>query len=298
VKFHLLSSRGTKELNQVQARLLAGEEPDWLSRDLKEAIDRGEFPSWTLCYQIMGEEDGYANPLAFDCTKVWPHLQYPLFEIGSITLNRNPLDQFTEVEQAAFSPLRVPPGIGFSPDKLLQGRLHIYDDAQYHRIGPNFMQLQVNKPRDATNTMYLGGNMRLDTKDNFPHYFPSSFGGPQPDPSNLELPLKCDGPAGYYDYPNEGSYQDYYKQPAALCALLNSSDKNNLSYNISSSLEKVPEEIVRKVLIHLNKIDKQLGRSVEQLWKAKLDNTAKKTEAELVRFELSGLLRSVAKSSQ
>jgi catalase len=299
VKFHIISPHGEKGLNSVQAKLIAGEDPNWLSTDLREAINRGDYPTWRFCCQIMTEEEGYRNPIAFDCTKAWSHKDYPLIDIGTITLNKNPIDHFTQVEQSAFSPARVPPGIGFSPDKLLQGRLLIYDDAQYHRIGPNFKQLPINRPHNVEpNTMYVGGNMHLDVKEKFPHYFPSSFGGPNLDPSKAELPLRCDGPVNFYDYPLEGTDADYYDQPGEFYRLMISADKINTCYNIATSLEKVSKEIVEKVLPHLYKIDNHLGQTVEELWKSKLEGTAKRTDAELLCKDLKGILIPGTKGSQ
>jgi catalase len=299
VKFHILSPGGAKGLNAVQAKLIAGEDPNWLSRDLREAIDRGDYPTWRFCCQIMKEEEGYRNPIAFDCTKSWSHKDYPLIDIGKITLNRNPIDHFSEVEQSAFSPARVPPGIGFSPDKLLQGRLLIYDVAQHYRIGPNFKQLPINAPHKAElHTMYLGGSMQLEVKDKFPHYYPNSFGGPLPDPSKVEPPLRCDGPIDYYNYPLDGTDADYYQQPAEFYRLMIDVDKNNTCYNIATSLEKVQKEIAEKVLTHLYKIDNHLGQTVEQLWRSRVEGTAKRTEGELLCNELKGVLKSVTKASQ
>src|SRR5690348_15461633 len=142
-----------------------------------DAIDRGDYPKWKLCCQIMQEEEGYRNPLAFDVTKVWKHGDYPLIDIGVIELNKNFIDYFAEVEQAAFSPANIVPGIGFSPDKVLQGRLLLYDETQNHRLGANFKQLEINKPKGAkvNTTQYIGGKMQTEIKDRFPDYWPSSF---------------------------------------------------------------------------------------------------------------------------
>ena len=123
VKFHLISEQGAAGLTAVQAKLLAGEDPNFLSRDLKTAIEKGQFPRWKLACQIMPEEEGYQRKWSFDPTKVWKHKDYPLIDIGLIELNRNPINYFSEVEQVAFSPSTIVPGIGFSPDKLLQGKI-------------------------------------------------------------------------------------------------------------------------------------------------------------------------------
>jgi len=163
----------------------------------------------------MDEEEGYKNPITFDCTKIWSVTDYPLQEIGIIELNKNPIDYFGEVEQVAFSPANVIPGIGWSPDKLLQGRLFVYDDTQNHRLGPNFKQIPINRPQLVEpNTMYYGGHHRHEYKDKWPHYFPSllSKNVPKPDEKYREPPLRCGNIADYYNLPYEGTDEDYYAQ--------------------------------------------------------------------------------------
>jgi len=183
------------------------------------------------------------------------------------------------------------PGIGFSPDKLLQGRLLIYDDAQHHRIGPNFKQLPVNRPHGVEpNTMYVGGNMHLEIKNKFPHYYPNSFGGYKPDPKYTEPPMRVDGPIGYYDYVGEGTVTDYYAQPAELFRLLNEREKDSLCRNIASSLFKVKtDEVVRNVLSHLYKVHNRLGAGVEQQLKAKQEGV-KKTDMEVLVDQMNKAL--------
>lgn len=294
VKFHILSPLGAKGLTVSQAKIIAGEDPNFLSRDLREAIERKDFPKWRFCCQIMPEEEGYQNDFAFDPTKVWKHKDYPLIDVGELELNRNPVDYFSEVEQVAFSPLNVVPGISYSPDKLLQGRLLIYDDAQHHRIGPNFKQLEINKPRgiEINNNCALGGNMQLDTRNKFPHYYPSNFGGPQPNQKYLDPPLRCDGPADFYDYPNEGTDEDYYRQPSDFVKLLSEKDRENLCLNIAISLGKASDEdLVNQVISHLCKIDQTFGKRVEKLVNRRNESLENKTESERMVSQLIETLK-------
>jgi len=280
IKFHLVSPSGAKGLTAQQAKVLAGEEPAYLSRDLHASIEKGEYPTWKLCVQVMPEADGYKNPITFDCTKVWKHDEYPLIEIGTIELNRNITNYFSEVEQVAFSPANVVPGIGFSPDKLLQGRLFIYDDTQNHRIGPNYKQLPINCPL-GFHTMYYGGSHNLEIVDKFPHYAPSNYGGfPVPDPSLREPPCKVDGPVDYYNLPYEGTDMDYYSQCLDYWNTMIDMDKRHLCENVALSLQKVPTQIVDKLLVQFDKIHKDFGTGVRNLLTSKISGTIKKTEAE------------------
>jgi len=292
VKFHLLACNGAKGLDQVQAKLIAGEDPNFLSRDLHEAIEKGNYPKWKLCCQVMPEAEGYRNSWTFDCTKIWKHSDYPLIEIGEIVLNKNPIDHFCEVEQTAFSPINVVPGIGFSPDKLLQGRLLVYDNTQYHRLGANFKQLPVNKPHAChTETYHVGGVHNFETKNRFPHYYPSSFGGPQPDEKYREPPYKTDGAADFYDFPHEGSYEDYYAQPADLWDRMNEIERMHLCQNIAATWEKVEEDIVQKNLAHFRKINTKFAESCEKLWKERKEGRTTRTEGEKVLEDLTKKLR-------
>jgi catalase len=299
VKFHLIAQNGAKGLPEGEARMIAGEDPNFLSRDLRSSIDEGNFPKWKFCCQIMNEEAGYRNPWTFDCTKVWKHKDFPLIDIGILELNRNPINYFSEVEQVAFSPANVVPGIGFSPDKLLQGRLLIYEDAQHHRIGPNFKQLPINAPHGIqANTMNVGGNMNLEMKNKFPHYYPNSFGGYTPDEKYLEPPLRCDGPVGYYPPPLEGTDEDYYFQAGDLFRLLKQEDQHNLCHNVATSLAKVEDKVVAKVLPHLAKIDPRYRENVERLLKEKKEGRIDNTGAPLLISQLDKLLHPLAKKKE
>lgn len=243
VKFHLISEQGRLGLTAEKAALIAGQDPNFLSRDLREAIQAGIFPRWKLCVQTMPEEKGYSEPFAFDCTKVWPLEQYPLTELGVIEMNTNPQNYFAEVEQVALSPSNVFPGIGFSPDKLLQGRIFLYDDTQNYRLGPNFKQLPINCPMKAkTFNQYYGGAGQKDATNKFPHYAGSSY-GPQVAAFGgaAEPPLKATGPIGYYNLPGEGSEKDYYELPRKFWNDFSSAEKESLCSNIALSVVKGTE---------------------------------------------------------
>ena len=284
IKYHILSEQGAKGFNCVEAKLVAGEDPNFLSRDLFNALERGDYPRWRLMCQIMPEEEGYKHNWVFDPTKVWKHKDYPLIEIGMIEMNRNPTDYFAEVEQVCFDPTNFVPGMGLSPDKLLQGRLLIYDDTQHHRIGPNFKQLYINRPRYETHNMHtLGGNMNLEVKNKFPHYLGNSFGGYVPNLNYAEPAYRIDGPADFYSWPDEGSDFDYYGQCRDFWNILSDVDKNNLCYNISSNMAKINNKvIVEKMMVHLNKINGTMGSNIQKMINDKMTGNVKKTDAELV----------------
>jgi len=268
VKFHLKNMQGSvKGFNLEESKAVAGEDPNFLSRDLYESIQKGNYPRWKLMIQVMPEEEGYNNNFTFDCTKVWSEESNPLIEVGDIELNKNPANYFSEVEQIAFSPANVIPGIGHSPDKLLQGRLLIYDDTQLHRIGPNFKQLYINRPHNIEPmNNYLGGNMNLEVKDKYPHYSPSLLGGGlKPDPSTKEPPMRTDGPADFYNYPGEGSDDDYYGQVAVFWKQLPQDQKENMCKNIAYSLSTVSsQKIIDMMLFHFNKCSPNWSRMVEE----------------------------------
>ena len=177
VKYHFKTDQGVKCLTQEAANRLAGEDADFHRRDLHEAIERGEYPSWTLYVQVMPYEEGKTyriNP--FDLTKVWPHGDYPLIRIGSMTLDQNPANFFAQIEQAAFEPSAIVPGIGFSPDKMLLGRTFAYSDTHRYRIGPNYLQLPVNRHRvDGAYTYQFDGPMAYDHAGDRAKYAPNSY---------------------------------------------------------------------------------------------------------------------------
>ncbi|GAA1991331.1 catalase [Isoptericola halotolerans] len=186
VQYHFISQQGVEHMSPADAERIAGEDADYYRRDLYEAIERGEHPSWDVKVQVMPYEDAKTyrfNP--FDMTKVWPHADYPLIKVGTFTLNRNPRNFFAEIEQAAFSPGNQVPGTDISPDKMLMARVFAYNDAHRHRIGANFNQLPVNQPHAApvSNYMHQGPMAYHFNGPEHPVYTPNSFGGPAADPA-------------------------------------------------------------------------------------------------------------------
>ncbi len=261
VKFHVKTMQGIQNFTREEATRMAGEDPDHATRDLFEAIARGDFPKWKFRIQVMPEKDAetyHLNP--FDLTKVWPHKDYPLIDVGVLELNKNPENYFADVEQAAFSPGNVVPGIGISPDKMLQARVLSYPDAHRYRLGVNYESLPVNRPRCQVQNYHRDGKMRFD--GNFgsaPNYEPNSTGGPAEDRSYLEPPLKISGDADRYDH-REGN--DDYTQAGNLFRLLTAEERKRLIGNIAASMKSVPREIQEKQVRHFYKADPAYGQGV------------------------------------
>ena len=265
VKFHFKTQQGIDCLMQAEADRLAGIDPDYHTHQLFDAIASGAFPRWTLYVQIMPEAEAETyrwNP--FDLTKVWPHADYPLNEVGVLELNRNPGNYFADVEQAAFSPANVPPGISLSPCKMLQARLFAYADAHRYRLGANFERLPINCPHAAHVSNYQrDGRMRFDDNGGgSPNYEPNSFGGPQADPAYREPPLKISGDASRYE--QKRGVDDDYIQPGNLYRLMPPAERQRLVENIVRSLKKVPDEIQKKMVEHFRRADAAYGEGVER----------------------------------
>ena len=263
VKFHVKTEQGVACFTDAEATALAGTDPDHATRDLFAAIDKADFPRWRMHVQIMPEADAadyYVNP--FDLTKVWRHSDYPLIEVGILELNRNPQNYFAEVEQAAFSPSNIVPGIGFSPDKVLQGRILSYADAQRYRLGVNHESLPVNRPQCPVHTYHRDGAMRFDgNSGNAPNYEPNSFGGPQEDPSYRQPPLSLEGDADRYDQKSDG---DDFGQAGDLYRIMTPDQQQQLVDNIVGSMGTVPEEIQRRQIDHFTKADSAYGRRIAE----------------------------------
>ncbi|MGL5955662.1 MAG: catalase [Brevinema sp.] len=249
VKFHWRCAQGIKNLTDQEAAELVGKDRESHQNDLFNAIEKKDFPKWTLCVQIMTEEQ--ANNLSynpFDLTKVWSQKDYPLIEVGVMELNRNPENYFADVEQAAFNPASVVPGVSFSPDRMLQGRLFSYGDAHRYRLGVNHHQIPVNKAKIPTNHYHRDGQMRID--GNFgstPGYEPNSFGKWQEQPEYKEPPLDLYGPAYQYDFREDDN--QYYFQVTALFNLMNAEQKQALFDNTARAMGDIPEFIK---LRHIN----------------------------------------------
>jgi catalase len=267
VKFHFKSLQGIANLTNAEAAQLIGNDRESHQRDLYEAIERAEYPRWRFCVQIMPEADADKTPYdPFDLTKVWPHRQYPLIEVGVLELNRNPQNYFAEVEQAAFEPSNVVPGIGFSPDKMLQFRIFAYADAHRYRLGsPNYADLPVNRPRAQVHTYHRDGTMRFDGNyGDAVNYEPNSFGGPVEDPRFKEPPLKISGDADRYNH-REGN--DDYTQPGKLFRLMTPEQKEALFANTAAAMAGVPHEIQQRWITHCTGADAAYGAGVAEALK-------------------------------
>jgi len=262
VKFHFKTQQGIQTMNPEEADKLVGKDPDYHTRELFEVIERGDYPKWTFYVQIMpeAEAENYRwNP--FDLTKVWPHADYPLIEVGVMELNRNPENYFAEVEQSAFSPANVVPGISFSPCKMLQARIFSYADAHRYRLGANYELLPINRPKAAVHNYQRDGSMRFDGNNGAAvNYEPNSFGGPQEDPAYKEPPLKISGDADWYEQ-KRGADDDYI-QPGNLYRLMTPEEQKRLVENLVGSLKKVPKELQKKMVAHFKKADKAYGEGI------------------------------------
>ncbi len=261
VKWHLKTMQGIKNMSVEEAAKIAADNPDYHRQQLFEAIERGDSPKWSVQIQIMPEmesKDYKGNP--FDLTTIWPHADYPLMEVGVIELNRNPVNHFAEVEQAAFGPGNLPPGFGVSPDKMLQARLQTYPDAQRYRIGVNHAALDVNKARCPVHTYQRDGQARFDGNGgSAPVYQPNSFAGAADDISYTEPALRIDGNADRYDHHADS---DDYTQAGNLFRLMDKAAQRRLTDNIVAAMQGVPREIQARQIVHFSKADSAYGKAV------------------------------------
>ena len=263
VKWHFKTLQGNKTLTSEAAATIAGKDLDFHRRDLHAAIERGDFPRWQVQLQIMPEIEAATYHIhPFDLTKVWPHKDYPLIDVGVMELNRNPENYFAEVEQAAFSPSNIVPGIGFSPDKMLQARIFSYADAHRYRIGTHYESLPVNRPKVPVHTYHADGAMRLDVpKATDAYYEPNSFGGPVEDKRFADPSLKLSGDANRYNH-RDGN--DDYTQPGDLFRLMSPAQRTQLFGNIAAAMAGVPEAIMQRQLVHFHKADPAYAAGVAQ----------------------------------
>jgi len=265
VQYHFKTNQGIQNFNRKEAMDMAGEDPNCASNDLYYSIKEGNFPSWRFCVQIMTDEQAkdYRFDI-FDITKVWPHSDFPLIEVGRMTLDRNPENYFAEVEQSAFSPGNFVPGIAASPDKMLQARLHSYNDAHIHRLGANYHLLPVNAPKAAKmNNYQRDGLMRCDANGGSkPNYYPNSFGGPEPNIKYAEPVFEVTGVAGRHEYshPNDDFVQagDLYRK------VMSDMDRHHLIGNISSHLCGTKKNIQYRQTALFYKADEEYGRRVAE----------------------------------
>jgi len=255
VKFHFKTRQGHRHHTDAEAMDVVGRTRESYQEALFGAIEGGEYPSWTLYVQVMPEAEAETtayNP--FDLTKVWPHADYPLIEVGVMELNRNPGNYFAEIEQVAFSPSNVVPGIGFSPDKMLQARIFSYADAHRYRLGTHYEALPVNQPKAPVHHYHKDGQMRFfrnDTGNPDAYYEPNSMGGPVEDPSVQEPPLRISGDATRWNH-REGN--DDFAQPRALWSLFDDDQKRRLYANIGAHMAGVPDGIVDRQLALFAKV--------------------------------------------
>ena len=270
VKFHFKTQQGIKNFTNEEANQMRNTDMDHAQRDLVDAIDNGEFPRWTLNIQVMTEAEAKTfrwNP--FDVTKVWPHAEFPLIEVGVMELNQVPNNYFAHVEQAAFAPSNLIDGIGFSPDRMLQGRIFSYADAQRYRLGVNHEQIPVNRCPFMVNNYHRDGQMRVDDNgSDHPNYFPNSYGDIVPDPAYKEPGLELDSNMADWFDRNEGpGDHDHYTQAGDLYRkALNDIGRTNLIHNIVASMSGINgpnrAKIVNLQLCHFFRADMQLGMAI------------------------------------
>lgn len=265
VKFHFKTMQGHKHYTNEESAQVIGESRETYQEALYGAIDKGDFPKWKMMVQIMPEADAEKTPYnPFDLTRVWPHADYPLIEVGIMELNHNPENYFQYVENAAYSPSNVVPGIGFSPDRVLQARIFSYADAHRYRLGTHYEALPANAPKCPVHHYHKDGSMRFfDNNSGNPdaYYEPNSFNGPKEDPSVAEPPLKISGDASRYEQQDQ---LGDFKQPGDLFRMFNDEQKNRLFNNIAAAMQGVPTEIIERQLKHFDAADPAYGAGVRK----------------------------------
>jgi catalase len=261
VKFTLKTQQGIRNLSDAEASAVVANDRESAQRDLFEAIERGDFPRWTLYVQVMSEQQAATSPFnPFDLSKVWPRAQFPLIEVGAMELNRNPDNYFADVEQAAFSPANVVPGIGFSPDRMLQARLFSYGDTQRYRLGVNFNQIPVNAPKCPFNSYHRDGAMRVDgNQGGTIGYVPNSQRVWQDQPAMAEPPLAVDGVATHWDHQVD---DDFFSQPGALFRLMRADEQQRLFENTVRSLGSASQAVKERHVANCHRADPAYGDGV------------------------------------
>jgi catalase len=266
VKYHFKTDQGIEFLTQADADRIAGEDADYHQRDLYSSIEAGNFPSWSLKMQIMAFEDAKTyrfNP--FDLTKVWPHSDYPLIDVGRLTLDRNLTDYHSENEQAAFEPNNQVPGTGLSPDKMLLARGFSYSDAHRARLGVNYKQIPVNRPKVEVHSYSKDGVGRtVNVSD--PVYAPNSYGGPKADATKTnEVLWHTDGEMVRQAYTLRSDDDDYGQAGVMVRDVLNDEERARLVSNVAGHLlNGVSEPILLRAFEYWCNIDKELGDKIEQ----------------------------------
>lgn len=262
VKFHFKTQQGIQNLTNEEAIALIGRDRESHQRDLYESIEKGDFPKWNMKIQVMTEEQARECPFnPFDLTKVWPHGDYPLIDVGVLELNRNPDNYFADVEQAAFNPANVVPGIGFSPDKMLQGRLFSYGDAQRYRLGVNHYQIPVNKPKCPFHNHHRDGAMRVDGNEGSTiHYFPNSYSQWEEQKKYTEPSLSLEGDADHWDFREDDD--DYFTQPGNLFRLMTPEQQQALFNNTAAEVGGAERFIQERHIQNCYKADPNYGKGV------------------------------------
>jgi len=263
VKFHFKTMQGIKNMSDERASEIAGMDRDYHGRDLYASIAKGDFPRWKLYVQLMSEEEAKTLPYnPFDITKVWYHKDFPLREVGILELNRNPENYFAEVEQAAFTPAHVVPGIGFSPDRFLQGRLFSYGDAQRYRLGVNHNMIPVNRAKVEVNDNSRDGAMRVDSNyGGSVAYMPNGQGEWYSSPEVSEPPLSLEGSAWRFD-PKDDPTDDCFVQPGKLYRLMSEEKKTLLIENTARAMNGVRKNIKLRHAAHCFKCDSTYGERI------------------------------------
>ncbi|KAF5298628.1 hypothetical protein FQR65_LT09724 [Abscondita terminalis] len=260
-KFHYKTDQGIRNIPPKKAAIIAGKDPDYSIKDLYNSIANNQSPSWTMYVQIMTMEEALKRNEAFDVTKVWPHKEFPLLRVGKIVLNRNPSNYFAEIEQLGFNPANLVPGIGPSPDRMLQGRLFAYGDTQRYRLGTNYLQLPVNSPRNNVQNFSRDGQQAINNQGGAPNYHPNCFGGPNSSgrANLLTADISINGISGRYDTGNE----DNYSQPKKFYKdVLNPEERQRLAENIAEHLKNANKQIQDRTISMFSKVDFEFGKNI------------------------------------
>ena len=265
VKFHFRTQQGIENYTNEEAEAIVGKDRESSQRDLFNAIEEGNFPKWKVYIQVMTEEQAKTHPdNPFDLTKVWYKGDYPLIPVGEFELNRNPENYFAEVEQAAFAPTNIIPGIGFSPDKMLQGRIFSYGDTQRYRLGVNHHQIPVNSPKGATNVCPFSrdGVMRVDgNMGSGINYYPNSYGVHNSDPDVKQPALELET-ASIYEHNFRDDDDNYFEQPGKLFRLLTEEEKQRLFKNTADDMAETTTRTKHRHIYNCYQADPEYGKGV------------------------------------
>ena len=269
VKFHFKTEQGHRHYTNAEAEQIIGRTREGYQEALFNAIEDGRFPRWRMQVQIMPELDAEKTPYnPFDLTKVWPHADYPPIEVGYFELNRNPDNYFAEIENAAFSPSNVVPGISWSPDRMLQARVFSYADAHRHRLGTHYETIPVNRPRCPVHHYHRDGEMNtyggLASGNPDAYYEPNSFGGPVAQASAQEPPLRISGDAARYDH--RSGHDDYSQVRELFVRVLEEDEKDRLFANIAATWVGVPEVICERQLAEFGRVHPDYEAGVRRAW--------------------------------